>query len=325
MADITNASIPKESKILAVTTDILYDVLILGGGPAGLTAAVYIMRKGLSAALLTKNIGGQVIETAGIENYMGYRYIEGTDLIKKFFEQIKQFPIAFKEGIHATKLSKESGIFHVTCSDGETYRTKTLIIATGKSPRRLNVRGEKEFTGKGVAYCTICDAPLYAGLTTAVIGGGNSAIESAIDLCKICKEVHVIQLLPELTADKVLIRKLNEFNNFTIHYNCKLRAIKGDRLVTSIDVARNDSDEIFSLDVDGVFVAVGLIPNTDYLKGFLALNEFNEIVIDANCNTSVDGVFSAGDATSIRVKQIIVAAGEGAKAALASHQYLLGN
>jgi alkyl hydroperoxide reductase subunit F len=234
-----------------------------------------------------------------------------------------QFPIGFKQGVQIKMIVKDGEIFKVHLTDDTVYSSKTVLVTTGKSPRRLNVPGEKELIGRGVAYCAICDAPLYAGLTTAVVGGGNSAVESAIDLCKIAKEVHIIQMLDELTADSCLIAKLNEFDNFTIHYNCTAKEIKGDTLVTGIEVTKSDTGETFTLDVDGIFIAVGLIPNTKYLDGFLKLNDLNEIVIDHNCLTSVKGVFAAGDVTSISVKQIIVAAGEGAKAALAAHQYLL--
>lgn len=323
MGDKIDTPIPEGSKIQDIDPDALYDLLILGAGPAGLTAAVYSMRKGLFTAMLTSNIGGQVMETASIENYMGYRFIEGTALVDKFFDQIQQFKISFKQDVKIISLREGNGAFSVDCSDGNSYRAKSIIVATGKSSRRLNVPGEREFTGKGVAYCAICDAPLYRGLKTAVVGGGNSAMESAIDLCKIAEEVHIIQNLPELTADKVLIEKLHEFNNFTIHYNSLLQEIKGDKLVTGVSVKNSDTGETFSLDVDGVFVSVGLIPNTDPVKGFLELNKYGEIVIDYDCRTSVGGVFAAGDVTSVSVKQIIVAAGEGAKAALNAHDYLL--
>lgn len=324
MSDNANLSIPPDSKIRDVSTDVLYDVIILGAGPAGLTAAVYVMRKGMNAALLTKNIGGQVLETASVENYMGYRYIEGTDLIRKFFEQIKQFPISFREGVDIVKVWKDGGTFSVLSGDGSIYRAKSLIISTGKSPRRLNVPGEREFAGRGVAYCAICDAPLYAGLKVAVVGGGNSALESAIDLCRIASEVHIIQFMPELTADKVLINKINEFNNLKVYYNCRATKIRGDKMVNGIDVVRNDSGEAFSLDVDGVFITIGLIPNTSFIGEFLMMNAQKEIIVNCDSKTSVEGVFAAGDVTSVSVKQIIVAAGEGAKASIAAYQYLIG-
>ncbi len=298
-------------------------MLILGAGPAGLTAAVYAMRKGIDTAFLTDNIGGQVLETASIENYMGYRFIEGTELIDKFFEQIKRFPIAFKQGVKITSITKQERVFNVVCDDGATYRAKTLIISTGKSPRRLAIPGEKEFTGRGVAYCAICDAPLYAGLDVVVVGGGNSAVESAIDLCKIAKKVHIVQFMPAFTADKVLIDKLNDFNNFDVHYNCRLTEVKGETLVRQVALKKNDTEETFSLDVDGVFIAIGMIPNTKFNGEFVKLNNYGEISVNCNCETNVSGVFAAGDVTSIAVKQIIVAAGEGAKAALAAYQYLM--
>ncbi len=325
MPGVTEVTIPKESKILEIDPARVYDVLVLGAGPAGLTAAVYTMRKGLDTAMLADNIGGQVVETSGIDNYMGYRHIQGTELIDKFFDQIKQFSISFKQGVKVTRLFKEGDVFKAGCSDGNTYCAKSVIVATGKSPRRLNVTGERGFTGRGVAYCVICDAPLYAGLNVAVVGGGNSAVESAIDLCKIAKHVDLVQFLPELTADKVLIKKLYEFNNFTAHFNCRLTEIKGDALVDKVIVMKNDTKDTFTLDVEGVFIAIGLSPNTSYISGFLELNEFDEITIDHDCNTSVKGVFAAGDVTSIAVKQIIVAAGEGAKAAIAAHHFLLGS
>lgn len=313
----------QENRLKKIDASLLYDVIIIGAGPAGLTASVYCMRKGLKTALVTQNVGGQVIETASIENYTGYRYIEGFELVEKFREQIKQFELYFLEGYGAISLSSTNKEKIIKLEDGRTLRTKTVIITTGKSPRRLNVENEELFIGKGVHFCAICDAPFYKNKNVAVVGGGNSGVEAAIDLAKLAKNVTIIQNDAKLTADKILIEKLNEFKNVNVIYSSKVIKIIGNNTVTGCKIVNLQTSQESELSLDGIFVEIGLIPNSSFVKGLIELNEFNEIRIDSMCRTNIDGIFAAGDVTSVKFKQIIIAGGEGAKAALSAYEYLL--
>ena len=313
-----------EQRTVPLDSSILYDVLIVGGGPAALTAAVYCMRKGVKTGLITLDVGGQVAETSTVENYMGYSHIEGTTLVQRFKEQVEQFEIGFLQGYKATKVI-DGNIKKVECEDGNVYQAKSLIITTGKRWRRLNVPGEAEFTGKGVAYCAICDAPLFKDKDVIVVGGGNSAIEAAIDLAKLATSVTVIQLLPSLTADKVLIDELSQFTNVSILYEHEIKAIHGTGAVEAVTVHDIKNKKENRLSVQGIFIEIGLVPNSDFVKNVVSLNEYGEIIIDCSCRTSRPGIFAAGDVTSVPYKQIIIAAGEGAKAALSACDYVLTN
>lgn len=315
--------IEKRTKPLEVNT--IYDIIIIGGGPSALTAAVYCMRKGAKTALITKDFGGQVTETSAVENYMGYKYIEGMSLARKFKEQIEQFEIALGANLLVERIEniKKNDIKNVFCSDGNMYKTKALIIATGKRWRTLNVPGEKELLGRGVAYCAICDAPLFKEKDVVVVGGGNSAVEAAIDLAKLAKTVTLIQNLEKLTADKVLIEKLNQFNNVKILFSSVVTKINGENKVESVEVKSLKDNQFIQIKVDGIFIEIGLIPNSEAFEGVVAMNQYKEIIVDCACKTSAPGIFAAGDVTSVPYKQIIIAAGEGAKAALSACEYVL--
>lgn len=299
----------------------MYDLVIVGGGPAGMTAAVYAARKKLNALLLTKEIGGQVNWTLGIENYMGYQFIEGPELIKKFEEQVKQFPLDVRTGQSVSSLTRASQGFEIRTDTGETYQTRAAIIATGKRPRPLNVPGEDKFRGRGVTYCATCDGPLFAGMKVAVIGGGNSALEAVDDMIKIAEHVYMVSLTP-LTGDQILIDRVKGASNLTIFVEHEVLEITGENMVSGIRVRDLKSGEERKLEVSGVFVEIGLIPNSELVKGVVALNRLGEIEVNCNNETSVPGLFAAGDVTNVPEKQIVVAAGEGAKAALQAHRYL---
>jgi len=301
---------------------LVYDILILGGGPAGLTAAVYCMRKGMKTAIVIRDLGGQVAETVGIENYLGYRYITGTELVDKFREQVQEFSIGFEEGPSVTAV-KPGDVKEVRLDDGRVLKAKALIVTTGKASRKLNVPGEEELIGHGVAYCAICDAPLYAGKKTIVVGGGNSGLEAAIDLAKVSTHVTLVQSREYLKADRVLIDKLNEFTNVDIIYEHKIVEIKGKDTVEEVIVRDRKSGDTRTVAAEGIFVEIGLLPNTGFAEGVLELNEAGEIVIDCACRTSQAGIFAAGDVTSVPYKQIIIAAGEGATAALSACDYVM--
>ncbi len=297
------------------------ELIIVGGGPAGMTAAVYAARKRIDTLLLSKDIGGQPNLTAGIENYMGYQYIEGFELMQKFEEQVRQFPLEQKIGQEVAALSRLDAGFEVRTDNGESYQAKAVIIATGKRPRPLNVPGEERLRGRGVTYCAICDGPLFAGQKVAVIGGGNSALEAADDMTKIGEHVYLVSLTP-LTGDQLLIDKVKGAANLTIFTEHETLEIVGDNFVSGITIRDLKSGEVRSLEVGGVFVEIGLIPNSELAKGLVNLNRLGEIEVNCSCETGVPGLYAAGDVTDVPEKQIVVAAGEGAKAALRAHKYL---
>jgi len=299
----------------------MYEMVIIGGGPAGMTAAVYAARKKINTLLLSKDLGGQVLTTVGVENYMGYQFIEGPGLMQKFEEQVKKFPIDVKMGDGAVSVSRLDGGFEIRTEKGEVYQGKTAIIATGKRPRPLNVPGEDQFKGRGVTYCAICDGPLFADMKVAVIGGGNSALEAADDMVKIGEHVYLVSLTP-LTGDQVLIDKVKEASNTSVLTEHETQEILGDKFVSGIKIKDLKSGEVKSLEVGGVFVEIGLIPNSDLAKGLVNLNKLGEIEVNCACETGIPGLYAAGDVTNIPEKQIVVAAGEGAKASLQAHRYL---
>ncbi len=299
----------------------MHELIIIGGGPAGMTAAVYAARKKLNAMLISHDIGGQVLWTAGVENYMGYQFIEGTELMRKFEEQVKQFPIDVKTGGRVTNLSRTDGAFEVRTDNGEDYQARAAIIATGKRPRQLNVPGEEKFKGRGVTYCAICDGPLFAGENVAVIGGGNSALEAAQDMVKIAHNVYLVSLTP-LTGDQVLIDKVKSAKNLSMYLEHEVLEIKGESRVDGIKIRDLKSKQERALKVSGIFIEIGLIPNSEPFKGIVHLNRLGEIEVNCANETSVAGLYAAGDVTSVPDKQIVVAAGEGAKAALQAHRYL---
>jgi len=320
--NLSTVSFLSEKNFKPIETDRIYDVVIIGGGPAGLTAAVYCMRKGVETAVIVNHIGGQVAETSSIENYMGYRYVNGVELVEKFMEQVLQFSIGYDEG-NAVETIEDDDIKKVMLTDGRIIKAKTLIIASGKSWRKLGVPGEQKLTGKGVAYCTICDAPLFTGKKVVVVGGGNSGVEAAVDLASVAREVVVVQLLDKLTADKILQDKLSGFGNVSFVFNASVREISGDEKVKSVVLENINTQEISEIETDGVFVEIGLDPNSSFAKEVVEMNKYGEIVVDCACRTSREGIFAAGDVTTVPFKQIIIAGGEGAKAALSACEYLM--
>jgi alkyl hydroperoxide reductase subunit F len=299
----------------------MYDLIVIGGGPAGLAASVYVARKRLKVLLISVDIGGQINTTSGIENYLGYQFVEGPELIGKFQTQVEQFPIDQKIGYRASRLARIDGGFEVESEAGDKYQAKAVIFATGKRPRKLNVPGETELTGRGVTYCAICDGPIFAGQKVAVIGGGNSALEAALDMIKIAEHVDLVSLTP-LTGDRILIDQLADAKNLTIFTEYQMEKIEGEGLVEGAVIKDLKSGEEKRLDITGVFIEIGLIPNSDLVKDLLELNKLGEIPVTPACGTTMPGLYAAGDVTDVPEKQIIVAAGEGAKAALQAHRYL---
>lgn len=299
----------------------MYELMILGGGSAGLTAAVYAARKQIDTLLISDDIGGQINWTLGIENYMGYQFVEGPELIDKFQGQVNQFPISQKVGEKVSLVKKVNGGFSAETEAGEEYQARAVILATGKKPRQLNVPGEAEYTGRGVTYCSICDGPVFAGQRVAVVGGGNSALEAAVDMVKIAEHVDMVSLTP-LTGDKVLIDRLADADSLNTYLEYETEEIKGDVFVTGLRIKDVKTGKEKQLDVSGVFIEIGLIPNSEAVKGMVELNKTGEVVVTPACETNVPGLFAAGDVTNVPEKQIIIAAGEGAKAALGAYRYL---
>lgn len=298
----------------------VYDVVIVGAGPAGLTAGVYCARKLMKTAILTENVGGQASWSWTVENYMGFTMIRGEDLIHKFEEQIRGFHVHLEldsvEGIY-----REDDAFVVRTASENTFRCRAVILAPGKEPRTLGLPGEDRLIGRGISICATCDAPLFHDRPVAVVGGGNAAIQTAIEMAKIASSVAMI-VRSDLRCDEVYIARAKDLG-VRIYLRHEVTALHGEDSLTGITIRDRDTGQETSLDVAGLFLAIGLVPNTGFLGDLVALNEQGEILIDENCHTSVAGVFAAGDATCVRAKQIIVAAGEGAKAAIEAHDYLL--
>jgi alkyl hydroperoxide reductase subunit F len=300
----------------------VYDMIIVGAGPAGLSAAIYAARKVLKTLVVSEDIGGQVAWTYDVDNYLGFSQIETADLIAKFEEHVEKYGVEKLIGVKVKALELTGKIKKVVTSDDKAYLARTVLIATGKHPRRLNVPGEKEFVGMGVAYCSTCDAPLFADLDVAVAGGGNSALGAAIDLIKVARKVYVVSLTP-LTGDPILQDQVLSAAKVEVFTEYKILRILGDSAVTGLEMESLKTGEARTLDVQGVFVEIGLLPNSELVVGTLETNRIGEIVIDSRCHTGVAGVFSCGDVTDVPYKQVVVAAGEGAKAALAAYDYII--
>lgn len=305
----------------------MYDLIIIGGASAGLSAAIYAARKKLNFVMLTEKTGGQSLLTDKIENYPGFEEIAGFELVRKMETHAKKYGTKILEGeeYEVLKIEKTDKSFRVFTKKGEKMETKSVIVASGKRPRFLNAPGEKEFTGKGVTYCSICDAPIFQGKNTAVVGGGNSGMESALDLLNYSPKIYVLEYDSKIRGDEVSQEKLRRSGKVEFIINAKIVEIRGDKFVSALAYKDRATGEKKELKVEGVFINVGQIPNTDFLKGFLELNEFNEIVVNGKTGeTSVPGVFAAGDATDIPFKQCVIAAGQGAASALSAHKYLQG-
>jgi alkyl hydroperoxide reductase subunit F len=297
------------------------DVCIIGGGPAGLTAAVYVSRKKLSTAIVTQDIGGQVAWTLGIENYMGYQYITGRELTTKFEEQVRQFPIPIvMDEVNGVRVEKE--VFAVETKGGRSIVARTVIIASGKRPKELGIPNEKRFVGRGLSYCATCDGPLFVKMDVAVCGGGNSAIQAAIEMAQVASKVYVVSRSP-LRADAVIADKAEQQKNIDKRLGFEVVEVLGDKTVEGLRIREKTTGKLEDLNVRGVFVEVGLNPNTEFIRGVVNLTEHGEIDVNCRCETNVPGLFAAGDVTNVHEKQIVVAAGEGAKAALSAQEYLL--
>jgi alkyl hydroperoxide reductase subunit F len=304
-----------------------FDVLIVGGGPAGAAAAVYAARKGIRVGVAVERFGGQVNDTMSIENYISVLETDGPKFAAALESQVHHYGVDIMNLQRADKIvpaAQAGGLIEVQLANGGVLKSRSVILSTGARWRNVNVPGEAEYKNKGVAYCPHCDGPLFNGKRVAVIGGGNSGVEAAIDLAGVVQHVTLIEFLDQLKADAVLVNKLKSLPNVTIHTNAQTTEITGDgQKVNGLGYKDRATNVLHHVELEGVFVQIGLVPNTEFLKGTLELSKFGEIVVDAKCHTNVPGVFASGDVTTVPYKQIVIAAGEGAKAALSAFDYLI--
>lgn len=299
----------------------MYDLVIIGGGPAGITAGIYAARKKLKTLLITKERGGQIIKANEIHNWPGIKNISGIDLMNKMVEHLKSFDIEIKENREVIDLEKKENGFIVRDNDQE-YEAKTVIIATGKIPRSLNIPGEQEFKGRGVSICSTCDAPMFKGKEVAVVGGGNAGFGAALDLTKYAKKIYVLEFLEEMKGDAITKEKLEKTGKVEFFTNTAVNEIKGDKFVESLISEDRKTSKDKELKVQGVFIAIGMMAKVGFAEKLVELNEIGEIKIDRNNNTKTKGLFAAGDITDVKYEQIVIACSEGAKSALTAYDYI---
>jgi alkyl hydroperoxide reductase subunit F len=304
-----------------------YEVLVVGGGPAGASAAIYAARKGIRTGIVAERFGGQVSDTVGIENFISVKYTEGPQLVAHLEEHVKEYDVDVMNAQKAVAVRKvEDGLTEVELANGAVLNSKSVILATGARWREMNVPGEQEYRNKGVAYCPHCDGPLFKGKKVAVIGGGNSGIEAAIDLAGIVEHVTVLEFSDTLRADAVLVKKADSMANVTIIKQAMTTEVLGDgQRVTGLQYKDRATDEIHVVELAGIFVQIGLVPNTEFLKETVTLTDRGEVVIDNHGQTNVPGIFAAGDCTNVAYKQIIISMGAGATAALGAFDHLIRN
>ncbi len=306
---------------MAASDERIRDVIIIGAGPAGLSAGVYCARKMLDTLVVSQNVGGQATWSWEVENYLGYQLITGVELAERFREHLENFRVELREGRTVTSLSLSGeGFSVVTDRDGES-RGRAVIVASGKVPRMLDVPGESEYRGRGVAYCSTCDAPLFRNRRVAVVGGGNSALDAALQLAAIAERVYVITVEAALGGDEIRRRQVLASPVVDVLSSAQVTSITGDRFVKGLTYSREGKEG--ALEVEGVFIEIGSVPSTSFLPPQVELNELGEVAVDSNNRTSVPGIFAAGDVTDVIEKQIIIAAGEGAKAALSAYAWLV--
>ncbi len=312
----------EQRKATAAQSEREYDILVVGAGPAAMAAALYAVRKGRRVAILGVHPGGQITDTATVENYLGMMEIGGSELAEMFRRHLESHPVAERIPARVTRVQKIADAFAVQADDGTVYHARSVIYAAGKQYRRLNVPGEARFIGRGIAFCATCDAPLFQDRKVAVVGGGNSALTAVRDLQRFAREIHLIHVLDRFQADQVLIDEVRNASNVTLHMQTEVKEFLGDDALSGVRLASVDGKDRYDLQVDGVFLEIGLTPNTEPVDGLVTVNAVREIPVDRNQATSVPGLFAAGDVTDERDKQIIIAAGDGARAALSADLFL---
>lgn len=315
----------KPNSMLHASSSVIYDVVIIGAGPAGVAAAVYAARKKLKTLLITDSFGGQSIVSDSIQNWIGEPHISGFDLAKKLEEHVRSLgdAVEIKMPERATKI--EEG-FVVTTDQGNKYESKTIILVAGARRRKLNIPGEAKFEGKGVVYCSTCDAPLFGGKTVAVVGGGNAGLEAVVDLFPYAKKIYLIVRSDSMKGDPVTQEEIKKNNKVEIIYNALSQEILGEKFVSGLKYQDSKTNEVKTLDVDGVFVEIGSVPNSEIAKGLVEINQIGEIIVNSkHSTTSHPGIFAAGDITDDPYKQNNISVGDAVKAALAAYNYILKN
>lgn len=298
----------------------IYDVLIIGGGPAGLNAALYAVRKGWKTALVSGRPGGQVTDTSSVENYLGYISLTGEELVRKFTDHVGTLEVPVLEDDWVESLAvDDEGVKLLNLESGKSVKARAVIVASGSKARKLGIPGEKEYGGRGVAYCAICDAPLFKDKTVVVAGGGNSAVEAALDIAKIAQKVTLIHR-SQLRADRIIVDKLEALDNVEVRLETQILEVVGEKLVNGLRIRSLAGEETIS--TDGLFIEIGYLPNSEPFKSLLKTSDHGEILINERNETSEAGIFAAGDVTQVPYKQIVIAAGDGAKAALSANEYL---
>jgi len=300
----------------------MYDLIIIGGGPAGITAGIYAARKKINTLLITKEWGGQITKANEVENWPGIKTITGIGLMNQMVEHLKSFEIDIEADAEVINLEKTGEGFAVRDNKDKEYKTKTVIIATGKIPRSLNIPGEEKFKGKGVSICSTCDAPVFKDKEVAVIGGGNAGFGTAMDLVKYVKKIYVLEFLEKTCGDPVTKEKLEKTGKVEFYTNAAVKEIKGDKFVKSLIFENRDSGKDTEINVDGVFISIGMEAKVGFAEGLVELDKTGEIKIDRDCNTKTPGLLAAGDITDLKYEQIVIACGEGAKASLGVDNFL---
>ena len=318
----SSASLKEAEKISKKET---YDVLVIGGGPAGASAAIYSARKGIRTGVIAERFGGQVMDTMSIENFISVKETEGPKLVQALEQHVKEYEVDIMNLQRAKSVQKNdlNSLFEIELENGGKLKSKSVIVATGARWRELNVPGEKEFKGKGVAYCPHCDGPLFKGKHVAVIGGGNSGVEAAIDLANIVGHVTLFEFASELKADHILQKRLYSLSNVDVILDAQTTEVIGTDKVSGMIYLDRKSNEKKTIELEGIFIQIGLLPNTDFVKNIVDLSRFGEIIVDNHNQSSLPGLFAAGDVTTVPYKQIIIAMGEGARASLGAFDYLI--
>ncbi len=316
-------SLSFEEEIIQPDPNILYDFLIIGGGPSGLNAALYAKRKGLEVAILTRQIGGQVINTSSVDNYLGTKFATGEELVNEFKGHVSELEVPIAEYVDVERIipGKGSDYHQVVLTDGRIFRSRTLLLATGTNHRHLRVDGEDRLAGRGVAYCAICDAPLYKNKKVIIAGGGNSAVEAALDLAKVASHVTLVHR-SQFRADKILVDDLYKNDKIDIHLQTQILSIEGQDFMTHIKALQKETGEEIEVFADGIFIEIGNVPNSQLFQDLIDLNENGEIIVDQKSATNIPGIYAAGDVTDVIYKQIIIATSDGAKAALSANDYI---
>jgi len=321
LAKVDTGAAARDAKKLSEKT--AFDVLVVGGGPAGAAAAIYAARKGIRTGVVAERFGGQVMDTMAIENFISVKYTEGPKLVAALEEHVKEYEVDVMNLQRVAAVVPGENLHEVRMENGASLKAKTVIVATGARWREMNVPGEKAFRGKGVAYCPHCDGPLFKGKRVAVIGGGNSGVEAAIDLAGVVAHVTLLEFAEDLRADAVLQKKLYSLRNVTVIKSAQTTEVTGTDKVNGLVYKDRVSGTEHRVELEGIFVQIGLLPNTDFLKGTVELSRFGEVIVDAKGHTSVPGIFAAGDCTTVPYKQIIIAMGEGSKASLSAFDHLI--